>query len=286
MQTLAKWNPSHLWRILRLSKSYRLAVDRFVADATKDPRSKRLLNIFKAYSEPYDFEAETDVDVRDAHARELDQPSHKHLRTGAAEFLIEVSNLPHVQHFLRWYGDVLSFPVHYRTRLPNPYLLHAVWNLRPASRKDYKMSGANEVLSELAARSSLPSRTSNVIQIPIQINLNFSDAQIGEAAAEVLRATLKEHYNSKTDSRRLLTGKAPKWKTLDESIHLLEMRVDGKSQLSTAKQLSWDKKTSPATLDPIQLLKQKVSSREKTIREILKFFERTEPAQSNKNKVK
>lgn len=104
-----------VWRFLRLSKSYRQAVNQFVEGAREanDEDSLRLFAVLSQEQGVYGITAPPQAPSR---------------------FLVDARS-PHMTRFLETFGDVVSFPVPYDIHHPSSSAMRDLWRFDPRARK-------------------------------------------------------------------------------------------------------------------------------------------------------
>lgn len=287
-----KWNPCDVWRVLRLSPEYRKAIDDFKVELDKTARrrsrvSKSVKSAFKAVSREDQIpQGMSDRAFAALRRKELAFPKHRNLHTGIDIAIADLGSLACGRKFLELYGDVLLFPIDYESKFPNEFLLSSIWALKPAVMSSRRIQNSVGLIANEASEAS---HIKSLRQLSILINLDFSEGQIADAIANVVRNLLKEQKVKKVNSERQAklsiadSLKAferfrPKWSKIDSLIAVAEMRIEGaKRRSEVAKSLSWDKRTGDKHSEvgtDTQMGKRRVTEQEKYVRQLLQFFSR------------
>jgi hypothetical protein len=250
---MTEWNPDDYWQILRRSKRYRDGVDRFKAWADKLENSGSLRLFQKLEEEdptpPLKRRENLSIPIKCPLATKVQLGEFSEeialINRGHQEVqMAQISNTPltgiypidaadpNLQEFLSNFGDILAFPIPYRTKAPNWILFNRLWNFRPATlTESYKNTGTTidnfplyrrrlvlegEVFSELNERAIMQSQTnssrrpmSRNMELTFEINTNFTDSQIAETVRQAIEEWLPVCRNSGHFDSRLANRNYP-----------------------------------------------------------------------------
>lgn len=207
-----KWNPALLWRVLRLTKSYRTAFDEF-KEQIKKVRNNELKTAFRVFNEE-----DSSGMMNSERKRYLVQSKHKHFIN--SRILFYINHYSFGRKFLDWYGDVLWFPIDYNLKNPNAFILNGVWVYRAAFIGHQLYPAAfSELRNKIKGYPPLQ-------RVDLFFNLNFTDSEILKATNEYLLSWIKERRGGYNPNHRLADYES-RWDGVEDAIRILEIEQDG-----------------------------------------------------------
>ncbi len=225
------WSPARGWELLKRTDSYKQAVDEFIEEATNAGDEKSLmifeklsggisyLNRIKARTTGIKYhKLLSDFYLEDYTIGDLIAPRRLASRKYEPDY-----TQPHLKKFLKWYGDIIRFPIDYRSERIDPLALKLCWAHQPFIVAPYRFLELNKRNEQTWLVSPFFKETERVSYHVIAINEDFTAHRISKEAQVYFQKYLAD-----------IKGKAnrPRWGDTDfkEYLKIIDLINSYKTQ--------------------------------------------------------